>query len=79
MDMLIMKVSKKNGDNRKFYIAHIMGTFLQSVMPQFRLTPLRRIKTFSFCLNLKKFGTKLVIFWNKIAHTPSTIGPLSNL
>ena len=54
-------------DNIKFCIANIMGTFLQSDMSLFRLIPFRSKNTLSFWLNSKKFGTKLVIFWNRIA------------
>ena len=51
----------------KFCMASIMGTFLQSDMSEFRFIPLRRRKTFTFWPNVRKFGTKLVIFWIKIA------------
>ena len=54
-------------DNIKFCIANSMGTFLQSDMSLFRLIPFRSKNTLSFWLKSKKFGTKLVIFWNRIA------------
>ena len=44
-----------------------MGTFLQSDMSLFRLIPFRSKNTLYFWLKSKKFGTKLVIFLNRIA------------
>ena len=58
----------------KFCMANIMGTFLQSDMSEFRFIPLSRRNTFSFWPNVRKFGTKLVIFWNKIARAELNAG-----
>ena len=43
-------------------------------MSEFRFIPLRRRKTFSFWPSVRKFGNKLVIFWNKIARDELNAG-----